>query len=242
MVVALAMVAIIAAALASTLWNAYHATRSAEAAVTPSDQAAQALDIFAADLQCALQQAPGSGNASVTSLIGTPLTQNNDEQTAFLGTQGQDNRGHEADDVVFFTTNDSPVHVYANGEVKCVEYRVVQPLRSKDYVLVRRVTRNLLAREGQIAATDEEVICTGISSFALEYSYDGVNFSPAPLTPGDWDASQEDNTIPAAVKVTLALDSPLASGKTGTTSHTRIISLPCSTAELDPQVNTGISG
>jgi prepilin-type N-terminal cleavage/methylation domain-containing protein len=238
MVVALAMVAIVAAAMSSTLWTAYHTTRQTQAALAPGDQASIALEYFCDDLQCAMQiqQYP----AGV--LVGAATAATNYEQTAFLGTPGQDNRGHEADDVVFFTTSESPVHVYANGEIKCVEYKVVQPVGKSDHVLVRRVTRNLLPVSGQTPATDEEVVCTGVSSFALEYSYDGTNFSTPPLTAGTWDATQEDNTVPAAVRVTLGLDETQPNGKTQTVSFTRVIFLPCSTADLDPQVNAGVSG
>jgi prepilin-type N-terminal cleavage/methylation domain-containing protein len=238
MIVALAMVAIIAASLSSTLWSAYHTTRITQAALSPSDQASAAMAFLCNDLQNALQPQ----RQPVSYLVGSPVPAANDEQTAFLGTQSQDNRGHEADDVVFFTTADSPVHVYANGEIKSVEYKVIQPQGSSDYVLVRRVSRNLLPPNGTTAAIDEEVVCTGVSSFTLEYSYDGITFNPTTMTAGTWDASQEDNTIPAAVRITLELQDTQPNGKIGTTSHMRIVSLPCSTAQLDPQVNTGISG
>jgi prepilin-type N-terminal cleavage/methylation domain-containing protein len=241
MVVALAMVAIVAAALSSTLWTAYHTTRQTQAAVAPGDQASIALQYFCDDLQCAMQtQTPQNPVPSV--LVGAGTAATNYEQTAFLGTPGQDNRGHEADDVVFFTTSESPVHVYANGEIKCVEYKVVQPVGRADHVLVRRVTRNLLPVSGQTASTDEEIVCAGVSSFALEYSYDGTNFSPAHLTAGTWDATQEDNTVPAAVRVTLGLEETQPNGKVQTSSFTRVVFLPCSTADLDPQVNAGVSG
>lgn len=240
MVVALAMVAIVAAALSSTLWTAYHTTRQTQAAVAPGDQASIALQYFCDDLQCAMQMQPQGYPASV--LVGAATAETNFEQTAFLGTPGQDNRGHEADDVVFFTTAESPVHVYANGEIKCVEYKVVQPVGRADHVLVRRVTRNLLPVSGQNGSTDEEIVCAGVSSFTLEYSYDGTNFGQPPLTAGTWDATQEDNTVPAAVRVTLGLEETQPNGKVQTMSFTRVVFLPCSTADLDSQVNAGVSG
>jgi len=238
LIVALAMVAIIAASLSSTLWTAYHATRQSEAAIAPSDQADVALQFLSEDLQNALQ----TQTRPASSLVGAATAANNSEQTAFLGTQEQDSRGHPADDVVFFTTAESPVHVYASGEIKCVEYKVVQPLHSSDFVLVRRVTRNLLPVNGQNGATDEEVICTGVSSFSLQYSYDGTTFNPTSSSPDSWDASQMDNTIPAAVKVTLELEETQPSGKVQIASYSRIILLPCSTACLDPNVNAGVTG
>ena len=240
LVVALFIVGIIAVSMSSTLWMAYNTTRKAEAAVTPGDQSSMALDSLCDDLQCALQP---ESVPTPSVLVGAASVATNNEQTAFLGTPEQDNRGHEADDVVFFTTSESPVHVYANGEIKCVEYKVVQPVGRADHVLVRRVTRNLLPLSGQTASTDEEIICTGVSSFKLEYSYDGTNFTPQTTTAGSWDATQEDNTIPAAVRVTLELEEqPLSNGKVQTRSFTREVFLPCSTADLDPQVNAGVSG
>ncbi|MGA2439817.1 MAG: type II secretion system protein GspJ [Tepidisphaeraceae bacterium] len=240
LVVALFIVGIIAVSMSSTLWMAYNTTRKAEAAVTPGDQSSIALEYFCDDLQSAMQPQTAP---TPSVLVGAATAATNNEQTAFLGTPEQDNRGHEADDVIFFTTSDSPVHVYANGEVKCVEYKVVQPLGRPDHVLVRRVTRNLLPLSGQTASTDEEVVCTGVSSFKLEYSFDGTNFTPQTSTAGSWDATQEDNTIPAAVRVTLELEeAPQSNGKVQTISFTREVFLPCSTADLDPQVNAGVSG
>ncbi len=239
LVVALLMVAIVIASLSSTLGTAYRTVVQTRAAVEPADQASFALGYFCDDLQCALQIQTNPKS----DLVGAATAANNFEATAFLGTPEQDNRGHEADDVVFFTTSESPVHVYANGEIKCVEYKVVQPVGRADHVLVRRVTRNLLPLSGQTASTDEEIICTGVSSFKLEYSYDGTNFTPQTTTAGSWDATQEDNTIPAAVRVTLELEEqPLSNGKVQTRSFTREVFLPCSTADLDPQVNAGVSG
>lgn len=235
LIVALGMVAIIAASISSSLWLAYHTTCQAEAAVAPSDQVDNAFEFLSNDLQNALQ----TQTRPASYLVGAPTAANNFEQTAFLGTQGQDNRGHPSDDVVFFTTAESPVHVYANGEIKCVEYKVIQPLRSSDHVLVRRVTRNLLPPDGQNGSVDEEVICTGVSSFSVEYSYDGTTFNPTSLTADSWDASQEDNTVPAAVKITLELEETQPDGKIHTASYSRIILLPCSTASLDPNVNPG---
>ena len=59
-IIALAMVAIIAASLASTLWTSYRAVREAEANLPPVDQACGALAFIADDLSNALQQAPAS--------------------------------------------------------------------------------------------------------------------------------------------------------------------------------------
>jgi hypothetical protein len=150
----------------------------------------------------------------------------------FEGTQAQDDRGHEADDVIFFSTAESPEHAYANGEVKQIEITVEHLTGTNDYALVRRVTRNLTAQIQ--AAPDEEIICRGVSSFTLEY-FDGSNWDTT------WDSTQEDKTIPAAVQVKVELQDPSASPTAIPVTRERIIPLLCSTAAVDPAVNTGVT-
>ncbi|HEY1922424.1 MAG TPA: type II secretion system protein GspJ [Tepidisphaeraceae bacterium] len=216
LVVALSMVVVLAASLSSTLWLAYHATQRTEAAVNPSRQAAIMLDYLASDFQNAMQ----AGSATTT-LIGN-----------FEGTQAQDDRGHEADDVIFFSTAESPQHVDANGEVKQIELTVEHLTGSNDYALVRRVTRNLMADIQP--APDEEIICRGVSSFTLQY-FDGSNWDTT------WDSTVEDKTIPAAVQVKVELTDPNASPTAPPVIRERIIPLLCSTAALDSSVNTGVT-
>jgi len=86
---------------------AFDATSGATAAVEPTRTADLTMQFLGGDLQNALQT---SG-----ALVGT-----------FEGTQGTDDRGHEADDLIFFSTADSPQHVDANGEVKQVELTMVE--------------------------------------------------------------------------------------------------------------------
>ena len=220
MLVALAMVAIIAASLSSTLWTVYHTTHQAEAAVNPTDQASIALDYIADDLQNAYISPAAMISA------GNGLAPN------FEATQAQSGRG-EADDVQFYGTAESAQHVAANGDVKFFEYTVVQPTGSQDYVLVRRVTRNLLPPSVQ-PEPDEEIICRGVVSFTLQY-FDGSNWNPT------WDSTAENNELPAAVQVVLELQEPLTGGKTQTVRYTRNIPLTASMAALDPSVNSGTS-
>jgi type II secretory pathway pseudopilin PulG len=220
MVLALAMVAIIAASLSSVLWTVYHTTKQAEAAVNPSSQASIALEYISGDLANTLQ--PNTSNNSGTALAGD-----------FEGTQGQDSRGHEADDIQFFSTADSPQHAVANGEIKHFEYLVVQPTGSSDFVLVRRVIRNLLP-PSMVPAPDEEVICRGVSSFAVQY-FDGSSWNPT------WDSTTEDNTIPAAVQIVLQLQETGSDGKLQIIKCMRNVALSTSTAALDTNVNSGTS-
>lgn len=219
LVISLAMVAVIAAILATSLEQAYKATRSAEAVVKPSDSAAIAIEMATVDLQDAIQP-------NVTLAAAVPLAGN------FEGTQSTDARGHEADDIFFFSTADSPEHVDADGEIKQVEITVEQNTSTGEFVLIRRVLRNLLAEVQP--APDEEILCRNVDSFTVQY-FDGSNWDPT------WDSTQEDNTLPAAVQFTLGIDQKLPNGKTTTTTFTRIVPLACSMAALDSTVNTGVS-
>jgi len=213
LVLALGMVAVLALTLSASMRIAFRMASSAEAAVVPGRDAQVSLNYLGNDLRNAMQ----TGGQ----LAGT-----------FEGTQNTDSRGHEADDVIFYSTSESPQHVAANGEIKMIELTTEQASNG-DFVLIRRVTRNLLS---QVAANpDEEVICRGVSSFTLQY-FDGTYWNPT------WDSTAEDNTIPAAVQVTLEIDRPEADGTNKTSRSTQIFLLPCSTAPTDQAVNPSLGG
>jgi type II secretory pathway component PulJ len=219
-VIAMMMVAIIAASLSSVLWTVYHTTRQAQAAVNPSSQASIALEYISNDLANAIQ--PNTTNTTGTALAGD-----------FEGTQSTTGAGQEGDDLQFFGTAESPQHAVANGEIKHFEYTVVQPTGSTDFVLVRRVIRNLLP-PSMVPQPDEEIICRGVQSFTLQY-YDGSSWNTT------WDSTAEDNTIPAAVQVVLQLKVTDAKGQPQIIKCMRNIPLTTSTAALDTNVNSGTS-
>jgi type II secretion system protein J len=210
LILALVMVAALAASLYASLQTAFKAKASAEGAVEPYRTGDLAMQLIQQDIQNSLP--PGD------------VLQGN-----FEGTQGTGGNGNEADDLNFYTTADSPQHVDANGEVKNVELTVIQPQNSSDYVLVRRVKRNLLSQT--TVTPDTEVICRNVGNFTCQY-YDGSEWLQS------WDSTAEDNTLPVAVQVTLELQRPTPNGKgTRTFKFTRIIPISCSTAAFDAQVN-----
>jgi type II secretion system protein J len=212
LLVAMAMVAILAVSLYASIQITFKAQKRAEAAVEPARSAQLALEMIGQDLTNSLQ--PGG------QLAGN-----------FEGTTGADDRGHEADDIDFYATTDSPQHQDANGEIKNIEITVITPQNSSDHVLVRRVTRNLLSLNST-ASPDPEFICGHVNSFTVAY-YDGTDWETS------WDSTAEDNTLPVAIQVTLNIDRDDAalSGGVQTTSYTRVFPLPCSTAEFDSAVN-----
>jgi type II secretion system protein J len=212
LLVAMAMVAILAVSLYASIQITFKAQKSAEAAVEPSRTAQLALEMIGQDLTNSMSP-------------GTQLAGN------FEGTTGADDRGHEADDINFYATTDSPQHIDANGEIKNIEMTVITPVNSSDHVLVRRVTRNLLSLN-DTAQPDPEFICGHVNSFTVQY-YDGTDWNTV------WDSTVEDNTLPVAIQVTLNIDrdDATASGGTKTFSYTRVFPIPCSTAEFDSAVN-----
>jgi type II secretion system protein J len=217
LLVAMVMVAFIAGGLYASIQITFRAQKRAEAAIDPSRTAQLALEAIGQDLTNSISpDAQLAGN--------------------FEGTTGSDDRGHEADDINFFSTTDSPQHQDANGEIKNIEITVITPVNSTDHVLVRRVNRNLLS-VNDTATPDPEFICGHVDSFTVQY-FDGTDWTPT------WDSTVEDNTLPVAIQVTLSIDQPdtAAAGGVQTYSYTRVYPVPCSTAEFDSAVNPSAPG
>lgn len=165
------------------------------------------------------------------------------------------------DSVNFFSVADSPDHVDGNGEIKWVAFAVEVPQGSSDRVLVRQVMRNvppltqspiLTSQSSQTSQTtstaqapapapaapppDEEVICRGVSNFMIEY-FDGTDWQQT------WDPTQYNNTLPAAVRVTLELNRTDRNGKPTVIRNISVFSLPCSTNTYNATTGTnGSSG
>ncbi len=149
----------------------------------------------------------------------------NDFQNAMLtsgtlATSFQATSNGGAADVIFFTTADSPEHPNANGEIKQVELTVQKQANTGDTILLRRVSRNLLSQTQ--VTPDEEVLCRGVSGLRVRY-FTGDAWIDS------WDSTQEQNLLPAAVEVTLALERPGGGGQTRTLRYVRVFPISCST-------------
>lgn len=209
-ILALVIAAILAASLYAAMRAGFQAKTSAQEAVDPARTAALALGFMADDIENILPP---------TGILAGP----------FEGTSAQDDRGREADDVVFFTTADAPDDADANGDIKKVELTVIVPDGSTDHVLVRRVTRNLLSTTQP--APDDEILCRGVGGFTVRY-YDGAEWTDT------WDSTQQADTLPAAVQITLQLDRPAGPNQPPRQLlYTRVIPIPCS--DLMSQVGGG---
>jgi type II secretory pathway component PulJ len=211
LLVAMVIVAVLSMSLYASLRIAFRAQASSDLIVETPRTAAMTLDMIGRDLQ-----------ASVP--MGLLATQ-------FEGLDQTDGRGRPGDDVQFFSVADSPLHATANGDIKSIELTTMV-VPGGDTVLVRKVIRNLLSQQTNLNP-DVEVLCRGVGGFNLRY-YDGAEWLDS------WDSTQEDNTLPAAVEVTLTLDRPAGvDARDGTKSfrYLRIFPISCSTAAQDSQVN-----
>ena len=68
------------------------------------------------------------------------------------------------------------------------------------FMLQRSITTNLLAPEAPAPVLDN--ICDNVLALNFQY-FDGTNWWP------NWDSTQQDNTLPTAVQVTLQLQPPV---------------------------------
>jgi hypothetical protein len=207
----MAMVAVIATSLYTSMRIAFKARTSAEAAVEAPRATQIAMEFIRADIQNAI----GLNAALTVSLPGT-----------FVCT---DNAG--GDDLIFSTTADARDHLDGNGDVKQVELTVLP--QGNDQVLVRRVTRIPISLTQIVPDPDDEVLCRRVAVFNLRF-FDGTDWQDS------WDSTQQDNTLPSAVEVTLQLqpspDAPDVPGR----QFVAVIPIACSTVTASSAGGLGL--
>jgi len=218
LVVALLMVAILAGSLYLSLMSAFKAKTSAEKAIEPSRTAELAMEFIRNDLENALvPHDPSTFTSEFQYLSGT-----------FEGTDNT-NSGADAGDLTFYSTADMRDHQTANGEIKEVELTLEVPNGTTQRCPVRKCSRNLLSET--TVTPDEEILCRGVVGFSLRY-FDGSNWDT------EWDSTAEDNTLPAAVEVTMTLDRGTPQ-EPHLLKYVRVFPMACSTAVFDSAVNSG---
>jgi general secretion pathway protein J len=215
--IALAMTVVLAGSLYASLRIAFKGRDSVTAAVEPSRTAELALAIIRRDLESAL---PPKGQLAAE----------------FIGTVAQDNTGAESDNVSFYGNAPAPLHVSGSGEINKIELGVIQDTNN-DHVLVRRLTSNLLSTV-QSDYQDQEVICRGVAGFTMKY-YDGTEWLD------EWDSTQENDTLPVAIEVTLDLQRPAqppGSGQMLLLHFRRVLRMPCAVPVYTDGSDTGDTG
>jgi general secretion pathway protein J len=240
LLVAVAMVAIIAAALFSSLGIVFKAKASIEQATEPYMKMGAAMNFLKKDLESALPptSAPASGGYVL--------------QGPFIGQDLSSSWGQDGDDLVFCAAVDAPSRVTMQTDIRQIEYTVQED--NGEHLLVRLVTTNLLA---DVQPTPErEIIMRGVRSFNLRY-YDGTQWQDSwdstaytgdstslvtgtltsnsnSLTGGALTAAASTtgdtstvSAMPFAVEVTIVLDPPLDRPNAEPQTISRWILLPC---------------
>jgi len=180
MLVATALVAILAGSLYASLAIAFKARRSATDAVDPVRKVEIALAMVGEDLRCAMVP---------KGVLAGP----------FLGQEGTDDRGHNADTLEFYCAASSPEQAEGIGDIKKIDLACELSDDLRSHVLARYVTTNLLAP--RTVEPTREVLCRGVFAFNLRY-FDGSEWLDS------WDSTVEDNALPCAIEVTLQLEDP----------------------------------
>jgi len=212
MLVATALVAVLAGSLYASLSIAFRARRSALAAIEPVHKAALAVAILGEDIRCAVVP---------KGVLAGP----------FVGQDGTDAGGHDADTLEFYCTTCTPEPEEGIGDIKRVELGCEPSDDGKTQVLVRLVTTNL--RAPQTVEPQREVLCRGVYAFNLRY-FDGYDWLD------NWDSTLEDNTLPLAMEVTLQLDDTRQDDPTrGGYRTSQVFLVPCGAAAIDSTTSSG---
>jgi len=203
LLVAMSLMVVVAACLYSALYTGFKARRSALAAVTPTAQAINAIELLKQDLVGVL---PLGGGLAET----------------FLGTSSRNSKGDDSDMVEFYTT-----HVYGDEDELVGGLGKIELALEEDddedrenYRLVRRITRNLLSPRD--IDPEEQVLCRDVMSLNFRY-YDGESWQE------EWDSSADANSLPLAMEVDIevAYSNGAATNQDPRRRLTQSFALPC---------------
>ena len=179
LLVAMSLMVVVAGCLYSALYTGFRARRSALAAIDPTSQALNAIELLKQDI------------TGVTPVDGVLAE-------SFIGTNSRGSKGADMDCVAFYTTQ-----VYANddelvGGVGKIELELEEDTDEdrENYRLVRKITRNLLSSRS--IDPEEQVLCRNVTSLNLRY-FDGDSWLD------EWDSTSDANSLPLAVEVDIQL-------------------------------------
>jgi type II secretion system protein J len=196
MLVATAMVAMLAGALYATLHIAFKARSSALAAVENARRYGLAFEWIKADLLSA-------------------VVPNGILAGQFVGQAGGGIAGPQADTLTFYAAAMDVEPTPGVGDIKKVEYSCDASSGPNGFVLVRRLTTNLLTTRD--IEPNQEIICRGLRAWTIRY-FDGTAWQD------HWDSASQDNALPKAVEVTLE---PAQADEGESPRVSCVIALPC---------------
>ena len=115
----------------------------------------------------------------------------------FEGEDEQDEYGYDADILVFYAADYNPLEDELACDIEKIELGMSIREDTNERVIIRKRTTNLLSPK--TLEPEEEVLCGGVRSWNLRY-YDGNDWVD------EWDSSDNDNTLPKAVEITIVLE------------------------------------
>jgi len=177
LLVALALMTVIAGALYASLYIGFKAKENSEGAIKPIRAACIVMEILEQDISAAT---PPTGI-----LAG--------------GFEGVDKRGESGcdfDSLTFYSSSHKPRLEETACDIIKIELALTESDDAEDYVLVRRITTNLLSPRSLEPV--EEVLCRGVRALDLKYS-DGFAWVD------EWDSTVQSDTLPTAVQISLEI-------------------------------------
>jgi general secretion pathway protein J len=206
LLIAMTMMAIIAASLYTSMSIGFKAKEGAEKVVEKGRSAEIAIEL-------------------IKSMLASSVVPNGILAGEFKGEDEKGEKGYDADTLTFFTADYNPGEDELASDIEKVELSISIRKDSQERVIVRKVTTNLLSPT--TLDPEEEALCGGVRSMNLRY-YDGSGWQD------EWDSSENDNTLPKAVEITIVLEDT-ESAESNTTDneedlykYTETILLPCS--------------
>jgi len=222
LLVAMSLMVVVAGSLFTALHTGFTARRSALAAVEPTSQALNAIELLKQDI---IGVIPIDGALA----------------ESFIGASGRDGEGMDADYVAFYTTQ-----VYGDedeliGGVGKIELELEEDTDDdrENYRLMRKITRNLLSPRD--VDPEEQVLCRNVTSLNLRY-FDGDSWLDT------WDSTADANSLPLAMEVEIQVAYRVEGGvKTQKNQTRRLVqsfAIPCggealTTTEAETTTTTG---
>ena len=215
LILAMAMMSMLAVSLYGTLRVAFKARDSATSGIAPMRSANVALDLLGQDLESALPPTGVLAGAFLAQHLGD--VQNSQDTIEFYCIGTSDSL--DPPNVAAFRKLDIGLEPSPDG---------------KGYLLVRRITNNLLSP--QEVTPNEEILCRKVRSFSLRY-YDGQSWYE------DWDSTQMGDILPVAVQVDLQIQTG-ADSQAPLYHASRVFSFVCHTdqATTSSGTTTGATG
>lgn len=214
LLVAMTLMVVTASCLYTALYTSFRAKRSALSAVEPTLLAINAIELIKQDTYSVLQP--------TGTLAGT-----------FLGTNSQDTKGLDTDNLEFYTT-----HIYTNDDQPAGGLGKIELLLEEDddeetnedregYRLLRKVTTNLLSPK--TVDPEEHVLCRNVKSLNLRYYDEEDGWLD------EWDSTADANSLPVAMEIDIQVINKNINTNTTTQSQTRRLiqcfTIPCGGAQ-----------